>query len=245
MSYFPLRVSDERSNLAVPPPVPSAFDDEFEGFSLDAKWTAEGTISGSPVVTGASFASADQRHDYGRRRRSHLSIQNGADSTWRGISQLMGASLPLGLYWVRFQGEWVTQSTAGNNGNLLFGLSASSGANWDLTNGMFLNVVENDNTQNNVQGGTAGGGSGSNTWIGMNQRSMGWRYWAMLLSAANTVDVFACDEAGGWQWWNRMVYTGGATLDRVVIGQLNTSTLFGNRICLLDFFRYSATVDMP
>lgn len=246
MSYRPIDSLNNGQELFTPPLVPSQFDDEFAGKSLDPKWTVEGTLGATPAAIGAAFGTSEQRHDYATRRPSALSLQNGADSVRRGISQLLGASAPVGFYWIRSAPMWRFLSTTDPDGDCDFGIYASTGANVDFTEGIrwrFPDVAAGIFITN----GPVGGGGGGVTIGDIRLFGAEWPYLGIRYTAANTADLWAANGGGNWQRIGGTVtYTGGATLDRVALSMTCSRTdAPGNLIWMLDFFRYKASLDLP
>lgn len=242
---MPLIASDESSNLSVPPLVPSAFDDEFEGFLLDAAWDAEGTLVTSPApVVNASFSSGNARIAVGHRQ-SHLRLQNSGDGVERGISKLIDAGgLPTGFYWTRAVGGDNPTAT-NNNGEVRLTLCASVAGQQDTANRAQLLVREDAGGVSRIFCNVLGGGAGSFGGLVYDGEGKYWEYFGFLVTGVNAFTAYAAERNGVWQRMANVSYTGGSTIDRVALTQVNTTTTNGNTICLFDFFRYSAAVDLP
>lgn len=248
MTYVPLRSISNARELFTAPLIPSAFDDEFNGFALDTtKWTQEGTLSGSAPAYGASFAAAEIRQSVGQLRRSHLALQNGADSVRRGISQLIdGSGTPDGLYWIRVAPQWRQHTRAASDNRFRFGVYASVAGNFDSTNGVSVEIPNDTGVNVFLSALVAGGGAGGAFSAALTLVGYRWEYIALLQTATNTFEVWLGTAPGDWHRFTVLTYSGGSTLDRVALTTFNTSTAApGNLMTLVDFFRYSPTVDLP
>lgn len=248
MSYFPLRISDEVSNISVPPLTPDALDDEFDGWALDPAWDDEGSVSGSLPNALASFNTGDMRRQVGYRR-SHLRLQNSADSTERGISKDVGGGGVAvdGFYWCRAVGM-AGGHAVNNNGNTIFQLAATSGGLIDPDERIQIFVVEDNGGPVTVQARVINGGVVSTVFTSQSYGGEGkyWEFFGILKTGATSYIALAAERNGAWDILGNTTinYTGGATIDRVGFTQINTTTTGFNKISLIDFFRYKA-VDIP
>lgn len=252
MSYIPVQIVNSTGELYHPPVSPSAFDDEFDGATLDARWDIDpaGTLVGGAVSAISTNTGANQRQEYATRRTSWMTIQNGSGGgvAARGISQLIGAPIPTGVYWWRWA-PLFRGGTAGVNrdGTFAAQLTADAAGVVDTNNQVLINnnrdpAATFDTETVKVEGGAA---SSVLSTLGWQTREMIYPYGAFRVVATNQVECWGGSHNGAWNLLRNFSYTG-AALARIGFRQIVRATSpVGNLMAMLDFFRFKADGNLP
>lgn len=253
MSYYPVQILDSSGELYPAPLSPSAFDDEFDGDSLDGKWDLEnGAIAATPAIATGTITSAEQAHAYNDRRPSWITIQPGTagSAQRRGISQLIGSPLPSGIYWWRWAPE-LRGATASTNrdGMMIANLSASSGSAVDYNNRVCIRCNRDPAATQDLEAFASDNGvtEGFISQLGYQTRNVYAGYGAFRVIDETQIQCWLGFDEHGWIFMNEIDYSEvGGQLDRISFVHVSESTApLGTLLYCLDFFRYKADLNLP
>ena len=226
------------------------YDDEFTADTIAAgTWAQTGTWSAAtPPDPFAAFAAGNIRYSIGR---SWLKIQPPADGVLYMLhKQLGGGLLPDGTYQLGVHSAWRDGSTAGPDASVRLTLSATAAGpppTPDWTNDSIFCYLYNSAGQRPRASSSGRQGGGGLTTYTITPMDYNVHITDLVIIKDGTLyDCYACGTTGYYVHLGEYNYGGAATIDRVVISVVNTSSATpGNQIVGVDYFRYNNSGMLP
>lgn len=238
-------------DLYTPPTTASAYDDEFAADSLDAKWTAVGTVDQATAVdVDAAFADDEVRLDLDFRA-GYLAAQNGSTG-FNGITQgTEGVELTDGWFVINALQSLRSAQNVNNDSALYFGLYHTTSTVDAMREGVEMIIPEMDggtlgDLNSTVVGAGTGGkalgnGEGLASYIGT--FGLPFEFYAIRKTSDEDFDTWACSPGGTWHWLEDVNYTAGGTIDMLALLWSNVGTTApGNAISLIGFVRHYSDI---
>lgn len=237
-----------------PPLVASAYDDEFDGTTLDPSWTKLGTYDNSNRINPyLGFTSGGCRTSLngslpigtsGYIRNSWMFFQ--PDSTQSAVSIQKLITLPSECFvWVRMCFAFRNSSQTDNDATVGFGFHDSTG--FDNAVDVDLNESDASTVQLQVTSWTSGTASivansnnigGANVAVGQFAHTVG------IQKLNTTYHFWALSAAGNWLHIGSTTHA--TTFDRVKLFANNaTNGAPGNMVMGFDFFRFKTGRYLP
>ena len=233
------------------PEFPNAFDDEFDGFTLDPKWTIEGNLVATAVSLDAAVAAGDLRLSVGQRPswiRFQAGLLTGPPADHLGIhfEPDPGNELPDGTYWCRYAPSWRRVTQVNGDCTVLLCLAdGSSTSQWrDEWIGYGINLDPGE-AQRELKIQEGGGDTTVAESTTLHERGEAHEYLA-LIKTGLSFQAWSASAAGSWQRRATGTYGGGGVIDSLGlrVGN-NTSVDPGSAIQAFDFIRYRADGQLP
>jgi len=227
--------------LVADPASPSSFDDRFSAGSLDAKWTPNTAFSGSAIDPYATIAT-NPRVAYGTIIPGYLSVQP-IDNTNFILSQAITLAADCSVY---FECAWSDNNVAWsgtNYGQIGLGLATDAAATENVFVYPLVNVTGSnflgaafDHQDSGGYGRVGEVSSGSTTL-----RTMQWCA-GRIQKRTNTYDAYVYDRAGNRTHLGSVAFTGGATLDTLLLACKCDGGVPGTRIFHFGDVRYQTGI---
>jgi hypothetical protein len=231
--------------LWLPGDPPGTYDDEFTADSIAAgTWAQTGTWSAAtPPDPTASFAAGNIRYSISGSR---LKIQPPADGNNYYLYKQLGGGLPDGTYHIGARSAFREGSTPAGDACIgLFLAARSAGVPVPLNDGIACYMYGPAGAKTRLSAFKMEGGVITSDVLSSNEWNQGWSDF-VIIKNGNVYNCFGCGTAGYYVHMGTYTYGGAATIDCVAMRLQNSNTtLPGNLIVGVDYFRYNASGMLP
>lgn len=254
MSLFTSRRQPNRlrkATLDAPPAVPHAYDDEFNGSSLDPKWTfVAGTIDPVNPVHPYALVVGKSRVSFSTYRESWMMVQP-VPNVPLGVYQPVTLDTQCSM-WARMSFNTRYNAVANNDADLAIHLLADSAGAPDNNNLLYHNLNESDTNQNFARNGrtVAGVSAIASTTRNVGPQSAGTDALMqdacyLLVQKNGTTYSFGLGWAHGhWLWMAQQTVAFTVGWIGLVFNNVNNNAP-GGMVMGVDFFRYQTGLVTP